>query len=317
MFLSKITVCVLFLSPMVPVQLHRSFVLEGIQLKQAFTGDKADPALADIYGDTALDVAKEDAARAADCEVAEARAGLGALSAIWTDPVVLKRLREALGDGSSPADVASIISEDVGLTSKLLQLTGSSFFFRSERTGDLEVAVSRLGTKMLEHVFGPDGPLTDLALRGPVPHEIQRVAEARTEFATALVDVEDVALTKVMVRLLDLGHLALLTANPDLDITVSAADVESRTGVSCEQAAALIGRFWGIPDRVLCPEPPGDGPLRPWHAAALARQLLGPYSSWPDTTDLEHDPRWGRWVQLARGVAREFGVTCPAGSPAL
>ncbi|MFO7736851.1 MAG: HDOD domain-containing protein, partial [Desulfatiglandaceae bacterium] len=70
------------------------------------------------------------------------REGLPSLS-----PLVIQLVELAADDRSSARDLAAVIEEDPGLTTRLLRLVGSAFFARPERVTSVSQAVVLLGFK--------------------------------------------------------------------------------------------------------------------------------------------------------------------------
>ncbi|MBW2030416.1 MAG: HDOD domain-containing protein [Deltaproteobacteria bacterium] len=64
-------------------------------------------------------------------------------------PVTVQLLRAAADEGSSASDLADIIRKDPGLTTRLLRLVGSVFYYRQDRVTSISQAVVLVGFKRL------------------------------------------------------------------------------------------------------------------------------------------------------------------------
>lgn len=179
---------------------------------------------------------------------------------------VARHIHDALAellDRSEPdsAQIAALIRQDPGLTSKLLQIASSAFFNTSASVVDVETAIMRLGFRTLKNlvvsaVFEPvrsDGDRGQLSVAGiqRCSHDIARVAASMARLP------EDAAIAYMTGLLCNAGQLLLLAHSPEwlylseVEATragTSAHDAERAifSTTHAEVGAYLLG-LWGLP----------------------------------------------------------------------
>lgn len=198
------------------------------------------------------------------------RRRLGGLKALPPVPKLFATLSRALEEHkTSLADICSILSQDVALVAKLMQLSNSALFGGGARVVRIEQAVQLLGTRILsglvlQHELLANAPLAPglNAWRERLNQESLAVAELTVRIARHC--RLDAALRDeaAMAGLLhDIGHLVMLTEFQDADQLP--ALLQSQHGdVLCQHEEALIGvhhgwigayllRLWGLPQSMV------------------------------------------------------------------
>lgn len=165
------------------------------------------------------------------------------------------------------AKIASLISQDMGMTSKVLQLVNSAFFGLPCQVSDPQQAVSLLGIENIKalvlsvHVFSEleGGSTQELAFLWP--HSLQTAAFARAiaRAQGSKQNVEDEAFAAGLLH--DIGRLVLASACGPQYERVLRMRSERHTGISAieqevfhcthaEVGAYLLG-LWGLPDSIV------------------------------------------------------------------
>ncbi len=159
-----------------------------------------------------------------------------------TPRIYAQLLRVSESPDASVADLARVLSQDVGMCAKLLQLVNSAFFGFSRRLTTVQNAVAMLGFETLKslvlslEVFNGNGAITyrpgfdveALQRHALLAASLTRVIVPRTSYS-------DDAFMAAMLH--DIGELVLATQKSDIDVgNVSHAEV----------GAYLLG-LWGLP----------------------------------------------------------------------
>ena len=165
-------------------------------------------------------------------------------------------------EGCTPADVAAVVSSDVVLTAKVMQLVNSGFFGASRRVDSIVEAISSLGIEVvralvatIEAFDGFRASFDDHQIRGIFEHSLM-VAELARDIAISEglspSEQEDALLAGM---LHDLGKLVLARAYPERyeDAIVSGQkdwpdrEMERQTigATQAEVGAYLLG-LWGF-----------------------------------------------------------------------
>jgi len=183
-------------------------------------------------------------------------------------PSLYVRLTEALSQTDiTVAKIASIIKQDMGMTTKVLQLVNSAFFALPSHISSAHQAVSLLGVDNIRavvlsvHVFSelegdPDRHLAELW-----PHSLRTAlfarAIVRSEHSPQAVEDDTFAAG----LLHDVGRLVLASACREQytqvserlrEAKTSRADAESQTfGCTHSEVGAYLLGLWGLPDSVV------------------------------------------------------------------
>jgi len=180
---------------------------------------------------------------------------------------------------SSLADIGKVISQDPGMSAKVLQLVNSAFFGLRQRITDPTLAVRLLGTNtLITLVLGVHIFTQGQASRGNrddmdrLFHRAVVAAAASREIAHAERLGRDGMSDHHLAGMLhDIGKLVLATNFPDEFAGVSEApdplDAERRQfGATHEDVGAYLLGLWGLPDPIVeaaaFHHRPGDSPRR-------------------------------------------------------
>lgn len=182
----------------------------------------------------------------------EIREVVGGIATLPTPPRVFLALTEALADPEVSLDlVAKTISEDVGLSTKLLQLVNSSYFGPSRPMSSLRQATSYLGLSRLKQlVLGAEvfGSIADSGYASALElQDQQRHAVIVARFASEVVaDPRNCEAAFTVGLLHDLGEVVLAAAGSPRRAPESPTrpHLHARTG-------AYLAAAWGLPTKVV------------------------------------------------------------------
>ena len=200
------------------------------------------------------------------------RRRLGGLKALPPVPKLFATLNRALEDQehkSSLADICAILSQDVALAAKLMQLANSAFFSGGGRVVRIEQAVQLLGTRILSGLVLQHELLANAVLapelsawRERLNRESLATAELIMRIARHLNLNAAMRDEAAMAGLLhDIGHLVMLTEFLDVDTLPEL--IQRRHGEAlCQDEETLIGvhhgwigayllRLWGLPQSLV------------------------------------------------------------------
>jgi len=288
------------------------------------------------------DVIKSTVARAcrlrdqvADEWVRQAVAGVQALA---TSNIMRQGLNEAIQGGAPTVEeLGQIVSSDVAMSAKVLQLVNSGFFGSPQRIVDPTHAVRLLGPETVRDLatacdglcackVGPehdDGLEPFLAHSRAVAHAARRIAESQTD------DRRVVEASWVAGLLHDVGILVLCGDQPRQYIelrdearrqNVTLRETERRTfHTTRDDVGAYLLGLWGLPDVIVTAvgkhlEPgeaggEGFGPVTAVHVAnALVEAGQEPSEDASEPLDLVYLERIGCGGKrdLWQGLCREF-----------
>jgi HD-like signal output (HDOD) protein len=225
------------------------------------------------------------------------RAVVGRISKLPGIPQVYARLQQMLtDDDTSVHEVARLISTDVAITAKLLQLVNSAFFRLARRITAVEQAVNHLGFGAIRNLvlsaevfssWPTQGPKSALSLEKLQLH-VHQVAAAARSLATGTPKADDALLAGL---LHDIGYWILCNeCQSELAESVSVAvkeniplhQAETRViGASHAQIGAYLLGLWGLPYPVIeavanhhTPESVTQAEFDPLAAVAVAHTLL-------------------------------------------
>jgi putative nucleotidyltransferase with HDIG domain len=183
-------------------------------------------------------------------------------------PSLYVRLTEALMQSDTTvAKIADIIKQDMGMTSKVLQLVNSAFFALPCHISSPHQAVSLLGIDNIRavvlsvHVFAELEGKPDQDLTALWPHSLTTAVFARVIARAERVPqaVEDDTFAAGLLH--DIGRLVLASACPEQCTQISEslrngkasrAEVESQTfGCTHAEVGAYLLGLWGLPESVV------------------------------------------------------------------
>jgi putative nucleotidyltransferase with HDIG domain len=194
---------------------------------------------------------------------------VGRLECVPVVPDVLMEIRDALAsDAVTTARIGEIISRDLGLTTKILQLVNSSFFGLRQQCDSVQQAVTYLGVNTIQSlvlassVFAQmdDYVATQIDIKAIADHCI-RTANLARKIATSAAcpqHICDHAYLAASVH--DIGKVILAVNNPDEFVgVVSASGGLARThereidcfDVSHAHVGAYLLGLWGFPHPVI------------------------------------------------------------------
>ena len=192
---------------------------------------------------------------------------VGDVSCLPAVPRILSRLHDALNDPEIPlSTVASIISQDISLSAKVLQLVNSAFFGLPTTMTKIVDAVSYLGLKTVGGIvtsiaafgqFQRACRCPGISIEAEQAHALQVASIARS-IAPSRAEGED-AFTAGMLH--DIGKLLLATQLADQYQEVLATarkeqralvDVEAEMlGITHSEVGAYLLGLWGLPAPVV------------------------------------------------------------------
>jgi HD-like signal output (HDOD) protein/CheY-like chemotaxis protein len=222
---------------------------------------------------------------------------LGSIRALPSLPCVYDELVRALRDELPMEHIGEIISRDVGLTAKVLQLVNSSYFGLTREVANPARAASLLGSDTISSiVLGlklfeslPPIVLPDITPE-QLAHDASRTAAA-TRRLCALERVDDVFASQAFIAafLHDVGLLTLAAYAPDQLKKIAELTQEGLRLPEAEQQAigathgavgGYIAALWGFPDPVVeaivyhhCPSRSGVTTLAPLAFVHVAQAL--------------------------------------------
>ena len=269
-----------------------------------------------------------------DPELTRLVAGIGSLPSLPASYAAIND--ELAGEDPSLQRVAEIISKDIAMSAKVLQLVNSAFFGLARRVETIEQAVTLLGTEIIRSLvlsnaaFSQFRPVSKtFSLERLWNHSIVTgsiaAAIARAEHADKTVVGE--ALQAGMLH--DIGQLILATHKAEpFDAALDAASARSvplleteleMLGSTHAQVGAYLLGLWGLPDNtveaVAFHHAPGScslskfAPLTAVHAAnALFHSAVDGHDSLEGQVDMEFltaancSARLADWQEVARGA---------------
>ena len=262
-------------------------------------------------------------------------AAVGRLRSVPSQSDFCGRILSMLADpGHSPADLAALCAQDVGMSAKLIQLSNSAMYCGAPRATQPLDAVRRLGGELTKAVVLSEGILSAFDPRSILPFTIDdvwphslAVGALAARIARAEADGEGwLNLVPTAGMLHDIGRLVLASTVPDSyvaalrlveehGIRISAAEREVFGVTHAEIGAYLLG-LWGVPSALVesvawhhTPPPRTPGRTDRFNlvtAVHAADAILGADEGEPD---LEYLARLGLaerlpvWAALAEDLA--------------
>jgi HD-like signal output (HDOD) protein len=246
--------------------------------------------------------------------LAETICRLGTLPSL---PALYRAITDEVSrDDMSLARAARIVSKDLAMTAKVLQLVNSAFFGLGKRVFDIEEGVNYLGTEIIRALVASNGAFSAFDMKRLEPFEdLWRHSLSTGLLAARIAEMacggdrlmQGEALQAGMLH--DVGQLALAARlpreyrsvrMPDEDLNASIS-MRERSIIGCDHGriGAYMMGLWGLSDRIVealayhhCPSEcsfSGWSPLTAVHAAnALVNEQLG-------RDDMELD-----WAYLGR-----------------
>lgn len=222
---------------------------------------------------------------------------IGGIRTLPSIPSLYQRVVAAIKDERPLAEIGAIVSQDMGMTARVLQLVNSSYFGLARRIEDPAQAILMLGIDTLQSlVLGAkvfEEFSTDAATLNTLwSRSSQAALIARKLCAFEKVDAVTATQTMVASFLHSVGLVALAARAPELfnkvfsglDAEPCQAEVQEREliGASHTQIGAALLSLWGLPDAIAeavafqrCPGPMkanGFAPITFVHVAqAFAR----------------------------------------------
>lgn len=196
---------------------------------------------------------------------------VGACDSLPSAPsLYLEIARAAESETADAAAIGKIISRDMAMCAKLLQLVNSSFFGIARRVSSIEQAVALLGIMrvkamvLTDHIFRefvPSGDIPELSIDRLWKHSLQ-VAELSREISKAEKqggDRPDQAFTAGLLH--DIGLLVLACRQSEAvretcrlarEREVSAVSIEGEIiGATHGDVGGYLLRLWGLPARIV------------------------------------------------------------------
>jgi len=191
------------------------------------------------------------------------RRTVGMIETLPSVPRVFTALTRALADETTDANViAKVISQDVAMSAKVLQLVNSAFFSQATTIASIEQAVVRLGFQMVKNlaltieVFresGSDSVIPAFSIEAEQHHALHTAAIARsllTDRATAedafmaaiLHDVGKIVLAKELP-----GKFAEAQSMAQSEIIPMHIAERRLFGISHAEIGAYLMGIWGLP----------------------------------------------------------------------
>lgn len=202
----------------------------------------------------------------------ELHARIAAIGTLPSPPEMYDRLmKEIQSDNVSMGRIAGMISEDISLTAKILQMINSAYFGLSRHVDSLKQAVNLLGLEVVRGLVLTAGAFSQFDFPGLNQLSIESIYSHSLEVGTNAQKIaESIGLVRPMCdealmagMLHDIGKLVMLTHfRCELEEALKLADEESIPLHDAEKKVlkvthAEIGThllsLWGLPDSILEP----------------------------------------------------------------
>jgi len=227
-------------------------------------------------------------------------------------PAVAIRILELSLNGADAHEIGSIVEQDVGLTGKVLRLANSPMCGLSVEVESIPHATRLIGPRGVASLAMTTGYSSFLGNYGDSSHrsnEALRTESLHTALCARAIATTmprtpgDVELVYTAALLQNLGHVLLdrffgheldtIHAMRDEGIDPLTAERET-LGLDHARCAMLVGRRWGLPDRLVRAMLNHHSPESAGEDSALCQVL-----------DVAEGVTWKEWAQ------RETSLTCP------
>jgi HD-like signal output (HDOD) protein len=227
----------------------------------------------------------------------EARRLAGGIRSLPTLPDQVERLTAILGAADLDIAAASEAAfHDVGITTKLLQLSNSAFFGARARVASAESSISALGLRTVQALIEAGQVVWSCPQWGPAVERDLRViwrhGVATAHLAGLVASPANAPFAQAAALLQDVGAFVCLAAtadSPDPAVDLAAPDCR---GVPYREVGVELLHLWGLPYPIVTavaerdlPQQPPDSGLGVTSAVRLAHLLI-------QQTDAR-DPRCG------------------------
>lgn len=188
---------------------------------------------------------------------------VNSIGSLPSAPKTCTRLIELLNDPEVSLDTISrLITEDVALSAKVLQLVNSAFFSLPSETSSIKAAVSLLGLNLIRDLVTSAAILREFERVSPVQHFsfdiFDRHSRETAEIASKLPAQPEITNFRMMASMLhDVGKLVLCTQLPKrfeeaciLCATENISSTAAETqvfGVGHAEIGACLLNLWGLP----------------------------------------------------------------------
>lgn len=223
---------------------------------------------------------------------------IGGIKTLPSLPSVYSELISAIRNEAPMREIGQIISSDIGMTTKILQIVNSSYFGVAREVGDPARAAQMLGTETLQAlVLGVK--IFDEHQRPQIPggsvEQLGRESSIAAAYARLIcieAGVDEVTMSQAILAAFvhDLGLLILGTHKPELlaraaeleredDLSQSEAERSTIGATHGDVGACLVG-LWGFPDPIVsalafhhCPSLGPEQGLTPLTIVHVAQSL--------------------------------------------
>lgn len=211
---------------------------------------------------------------------------IGRLGSLPSSPSLWSELQRRLSDpDTSAADIAAIISADIAMTTKVLQLVNSSFMGLSRTVSSVAEAVAYLGVEMVRNLVVSveifrSFPLSDRLASFSI-EALSRHGQACSQLTLRMVghhEQRDHAVAGALLQ--DVGQLIHASCEPELfDSLLARAAAEHRSLHETEQevlgfthadVGAYLLTLWGLPGPVIDAVSTHHHPLTPGSRVELS-----------------------------------------------
>jgi HD-like signal output (HDOD) protein/ActR/RegA family two-component response regulator len=191
---------------------------------------------------------------------------IGAVRTLPATPRAYEAFRDAVAAGEPAIDrLVEVITQDVGISARILQLTNSGFFGQRSDTVDVRTAVSALGVNVLRQLVATVGAFRPLNSGDVAPgfhiEALQRHCQLTGMIATRLTTDAPQPTLFMAGFLHDVGKLVLAHGDPArFSRALTLAEATGRAphaveaelfGLSHAEVGACLLGLWGFPDTVV------------------------------------------------------------------
>ncbi len=252
-------------------------------------------------------------------ELAQTRTMITSISTIPTIPSVYLELVGMLENpDSSMREIGELVSQDIGLSAKILELVNSSFFGVTNKVSTPENAVTLLGMEIIKGVvvtldlFSQFSPQTmrEFDILYIMEHSFQTAQLSRTIAKYEGLDEEECDTLYTAALLHNIGKLLFITSYPDVYGTFTDEmittfspmwEVEQRLiGTTHNEVGAYLLGLWGFSNETV-------KIIRYYHQPSLYNSLQTTILNFTDIYVYKKTKEWGMFLS--------FDVTHYSGEP--